>query len=811
MQYRLRLSNLSKRVANVALGLAMTASAVTTASVASAQAFPFPSSNAATGNGRFTTTVLTSSEIKALYDRWKQTFIGTCNGTNQLRVVYPENMPANDTRSEGIGYGMVIAAYMGDQPTFTGLRNFYFAHLDGRGLMNWKYNDCNGIGAGGQGSAADADVDAAFALIVANKQWPGGTFGADANTLLNSIRQSLFLNQCAGILLAGTTFADCGCINPSYIPPGYYVAFAATQAGQAATWNTARTNSYTYFNSVNDNTTGLVPAWSSSNGSLNLSGNCTPQVSGGGAPSEFQADAARTPWRVATDYLWTGNASARTFLQSIAGFANRQPRITAIVDRYQLGGAPLPGPNLGNNPLNAVTLNATTRRSTFTMGGFATAMMASSQDDLDRFTGAWQSLYLPGDNSGQNRAFGSSLAILYGLLVTGYMWDPISATAPTLRPPPAASAAVAGNLVTNGDFDEGIRAWSTGNFPDPPDSEGYAMHLGGEVHLVIQKNNPLQPYNLQFSQTVNVRANQKYLLSIRARSATPRPVRLVVAQVAFPYATYGQLVNRASETDPLALTPMMATYDTVFESKVADPAARLAVQFGDSTAEVVIDDIVLTPTDLPATVPGELAGVTPPTPPDGTPTTPGTPSTPGTPTPVTGNGDIGQVIPGTGDNSSGTGAPQVGGDGAGVSGGLPPTPSGRPSGSGTCTTDTDCGGEFKCSRELSLCWEPTYGYVWNPTANAWQQPPKNVLGCGPDYVFWPKQNGCYDPDSGYAFNPSTLVWVYVGDYYTTGRDSSGSADGGCSVGLASSRSTNGWMLAGLLGTAIGLARRRRHA
>ena len=128
--------------------------------------------------------------------------------------------------------------------------------------------------------------------------------------------------------------------------------------------------------------------------------------------------------------------------------------------------APLPGANGGNNPINATTLDATQRRSSFTMGGFATAMMASSQDDLDCFTGAWQSMYLPGDNVGQPRAFGSSLAILYGLLVTGYMWDPNSATNPTLRPPPEPTAPVAGNLARNGDFDDGILEWSTGNFGD---------------------------------------------------------------------------------------------------------------------------------------------------------------------------------------------------------------------------------------------------------------------------------------------------------------------------------------------------------
>src|SRR5687768_3509816 len=98
MQYRLRLSGLTSRVVNVALGLAIASTVATSSSVASAQARPFPSTNAQTGNGRFVTEVITPQEIEFLYDEWVENFIAPCG--NQLRVVYPENVnPANDTRS----------------------------------------------------------------------------------------------------------------------------------------------------------------------------------------------------------------------------------------------------------------------------------------------------------------------------------------------------------------------------------------------------------------------------------------------------------------------------------------------------------------------------------------------------------------------------------------------------------------------------------------------------------------------------------------------------------------------------------------
>src|SRR5690606_32101148 len=123
---------------------------------------------------------------------------------------------------------------------------------------------------------------------------------------------------------------------------------------------------------------------------------------------------------------------------------------THIVDRYQLGGAPLPPGNLGNNPLDPATLDATERRSSFTMGGFATAMTASTQENIDRFTGAWQSLYVAGDSFDVYRAFNNSLSLLYGLTVTGFMWDPVGADpVPVTEPPLNPQGA---NLVVNGDF-----------------------------------------------------------------------------------------------------------------------------------------------------------------------------------------------------------------------------------------------------------------------------------------------------------------------------------------------------------------------
>jgi endo-1,4-beta-D-glucanase Y len=221
--------------------------------VASAQAlagqFPFPSGNVV---GGVTTGALTSHELRALYLDWREELIERCP-QGDARVRYPETN--NDTRSEGVGYGMVIAAYLGDAETFDGLWRYY-QRMSSAGLMNWLRNGCDG--GGGDGSAADADIDAALALIVADRQFPGRGYGDDARDILGAIRGQLFQNGCQGVLLAGSQFARCDCINPSYIPPGYYVAYGNLE--QQGFWSQARDASYDYFNASRDSGTGLVPA-----------------------------------------------------------------------------------------------------------------------------------------------------------------------------------------------------------------------------------------------------------------------------------------------------------------------------------------------------------------------------------------------------------------------------------------------------------------------------------------------------------------------------------------------------------------------
>ena len=93
------------------------------------------------------------------YNQWKATFV------KGSKVIRPENQ--NDTVSEGIAYGMMIAVAMNDQSLFDSLYGTWKANGTAGSLMTW----CLGSGGGSVGtacstsggSATDADEDAAYA------------------------------------------------------------------------------------------------------------------------------------------------------------------------------------------------------------------------------------------------------------------------------------------------------------------------------------------------------------------------------------------------------------------------------------------------------------------------------------------------------------------------------------------------------------------------------------------------------------------------------------------------------------------------
>ncbi len=246
------------------------------------------------------------------------------------------------TVSEGIGYGMILAVYLDDQPLFDGLWQYEQSHLDGNGLMHWEIGPDNQVTSGGSGAATDGDEDMAWALVMADRQWGGK--GTLDDTYLNHAKKliELILKHEVDVkrdylLKPGDQWGDVDVTNPSYFAPAYFRVFGQV-TGKVDEWNRVIDGNYDILerslNAASGNeSNGLVPAWCNSAG--------VPVEAYGGAPKHFQNDSTRTPFRIGQDYCYFGEPRAKAYLDKITSFYDGVG-VSKIVDGYALDGTPKP-------------------------------------------------------------------------------------------------------------------------------------------------------------------------------------------------------------------------------------------------------------------------------------------------------------------------------------------------------------------------------------------------------------------------------------------------------------------------------------
>lgn len=343
-----------------------------------------------------------SQDAADAYNEWKANYTEVCS--NGIRVKFDE---PNRTVSEGIAYGMLLAAYAADKNLFDGLWKYYKANSNGRGVMHWRIDGCSGVS--GQNGATDAELDAAWALLIAETQWPTATnpydYGNEANTLLNAVKQYEIASNGQAINGDGWGFGD-PCRNPSYQSPAYYRVFAQTNAANAGTWNSAISGGYALLNNNAHPTTGLVSDWSDPNGVRNT---CNPGGLGYAATNGYGYDACRNIWRMAQDVLWNGPttaSSASSILNKVTTWMNGK------------------GASNVGGPLNQDGSNYSgwARNATF-VSTFALAPMATSNQVLlnDMYSQV-KNTKDPIKNSTLSGYFGNTLRCVSLFMLTGNFW-----------------------------------------------------------------------------------------------------------------------------------------------------------------------------------------------------------------------------------------------------------------------------------------------------------------------------------------------------------------------------------------------------
>lgn len=347
------------------------------------------------------------ADAQTRYQNWKTDLLTADGAGGFLRVRRPNSgTQVNSSNSEGIAYGLEIAVYMDDQPTFDKLWQYEQLHRGKNGLMDWEIDPNGGVLS--TGAASDGDEDMAFALVMADKKWGGkgslpDTYSNYAKTQIDLIWQYEVDHQLADVLMPGDQFGGGQVINISYFAPAYYRIFGQV-SGKTAEWNRAVETSYDVLeatlNQANKNASnGLVPAWSTPSG--------TPMAPAGSShPTHHQLDSCRTPFRIAQDYCWFGEPRALAYLEKISAFY-AGVGASEIVEGYNLDGTIFPGASLH---LAAFVGGAG-------VGAMATPEHAKLRDDAYVALAGWQSLL------GGSLYYNESWSMLSLLMMSGKFED----------------------------------------------------------------------------------------------------------------------------------------------------------------------------------------------------------------------------------------------------------------------------------------------------------------------------------------------------------------------------------------------------
>ena len=266
-----------------------------------APAFPFPQNQAyPQGN---TAKFATPSAIKAHFDTWKGCWYKDM-GDGTARIISP-NDSTEMSVSEGIAYGMLIMVYMsgsqGDyQSEFNKLWAFWKKYAMGGGASGMKWHVNTNNGHADDGSATDAEFDAAVALVMASKQWGDASYLSDAKSLISWIKSNDMTSD--GSVKPGSNWNNY--FNPSYAAVGAFHLFK--EVTNDTFWDTAIKKTLSDVSQCQDSKTGLVPDWCDWNSHKAVQGNAAITNGIG-----FFDDASRTPWRMAWAYYWYGDTGAK--------------------------------------------------------------------------------------------------------------------------------------------------------------------------------------------------------------------------------------------------------------------------------------------------------------------------------------------------------------------------------------------------------------------------------------------------------------------------------------------------------------------
>jgi endo-1,4-beta-D-glucanase Y len=359
--------------------------------------------------------------VTSFYDRWKAAYLQqACGGTFVLSGG-GTGAGAGDEVSEGHGYGMMVTAIMaGHDPEahalFDGMVRFFrrFPSAGSPDLMGWTANAarapaCTPPGGTPAGSATDGDLDIAFALLLADAQW-GSTgpidYRAEAARVIAAIKAGEISAASRTPLLGDWAAGDqkyAGATRPSDFVLDHFRAFGAATGDPF--WGGVVDGTLAVVATLQERhapQTGLLPDFA-----VDVASNPAPAPEGfleGPRDGQVGYNACRIPWRLATDWVASGDGRTRAALEKMVGWVEGKTGGDPgrIIDGYTLA-----GDDRGQGNQNAF-------EAPFAVAGIVGRAHQAWVD------AAWRRLA----SGGLRGYYGDSLQLLSMIVLSGNWWVP---------------------------------------------------------------------------------------------------------------------------------------------------------------------------------------------------------------------------------------------------------------------------------------------------------------------------------------------------------------------------------------------------
>ncbi len=383
--------------------------------------YPFPQHNAYYA-GTIKPNHLPQDKMDAavfdFYTEWKKQYIHPAAEPDQAYVFFEEEGSELQSVSEGQGYGMIILTMMAGadpnaQATFNQLFNYVTAHPSNPETTLMAWSQLKGNKDKDPTSATDGDMDIAYALLLADKQW--GSMGkynyADsAGRMIHDIMKDEINQESFNILLSDAVKPD----SKDYydMRSSDFMPLQCKSFGEASgdtKWEKVIDTNYALFAHLQktySGDAGLVPDFIT--GINRQAKPAKPRYLESKYDGCYNYNACRVPLRIATDYLFTGDQRS----YEIVGKINQWIRETSTGNPDNISaGYTLAGDDIRSRNFEALSF----------IGPFAVAAMIDARNQK-WLNDIWD--YMTGFKIKDFDYYDNTLKMLCMLIVSGNYFMP---------------------------------------------------------------------------------------------------------------------------------------------------------------------------------------------------------------------------------------------------------------------------------------------------------------------------------------------------------------------------------------------------